>query len=144
MIFNVIWEWTLICGTLTFRKSSFIYFDQSLLKMMKNAFYFILKPFSWSRYLNFYLDFLVMQKKRFYHKCKVDFKLYDVTTWWTNNYNTHFAKYLINWRQADNEIWLVNRAQQEKHFSLKSCRKLGRETSSLDSIYFNSPQLFIH
>ena len=33
---------------------------KSPLKMMKNAFYFTSKLFSFSRYLNFYLDFLVM------------------------------------------------------------------------------------
>ena len=33
---------------------------KSPLKMMKNNFYFTSKLFSFSRYLNFYLDFLVM------------------------------------------------------------------------------------
>ena len=33
---------------------------KNTLKMMKNAFYFTLKAFSFSRYLNFYLEFLVM------------------------------------------------------------------------------------
>ena len=46
-----------------------------------------------SRYLNFCLDFLVIQKKRLDQKDKVNFKFYDVTTWLSNNYNTHFAQY---------------------------------------------------
>ena len=41
---------------------------ESRLKMMKSAFYFILKAlqFSFSRHLNFCLGFLFMQKKRPY------------------------------------------------------------------------------
>ena len=40
---------------------------------------------------DFCLDFLVMLKKRFDYKDKVNFKIYDVTTWLINNYNTHIA-----------------------------------------------------
>ena len=36
--------------------------NESPLKIMKNAFYFTLKVFSFSRYLTFCLDFLIMQK----------------------------------------------------------------------------------
>ena len=32
--------------------------------------------------------------KRFDKKAMVDFKIYDVTTWQTNNYNTRIAQYL--------------------------------------------------
>ena len=38
----------------------FVSFNNGLLKMMKNAFYFILKALLLSRYLNFCLDFLGM------------------------------------------------------------------------------------
>ena len=41
-------------------KILFIRFNQSPFKMMKNAFYFFLQAFSFPRYLNFCLDFLVM------------------------------------------------------------------------------------
>ena len=41
-----------------------ISFNESPLKMMKNTFYFILKALSFSRYLNFGVDILVMQKQR--------------------------------------------------------------------------------
>ena len=44
------------------------------------------KLFSFSRYSNFCLDFLVLQKKRLHQKDKVNFKIYDITTWLTNNY----------------------------------------------------------
>ena len=45
-------------------KKYFNCFNESPLKIMENAFYFILKLFSFSRYFNFCLDFLVMQEKR--------------------------------------------------------------------------------
>ena len=44
------------------------------------------KLFSFSRYLSFYLDFLVI-----YQKDKVNFKIYDVTVWLANNCNTHIV-----------------------------------------------------
>ena len=51
------------------------------------------KLFSFSRYLSFCLDFLVMHRKRLFKKIKINFKLYDVTAWLTNNCNTHIAQY---------------------------------------------------
>ena len=39
----------------------------------------------------------------------VNFKIYDVTEWTTNNYNTHNAQYLKKLRQPDNEIWSADR-----------------------------------
>ena len=74
--------------------------------MMKHSFYFI---FSFSRYLYFCLDFLVMQKRWLDYKDKINFKNYDVTTWLTNNHNTHIAQYPMKERQPDNEICSVNR-----------------------------------
>ena len=50
--------------------------------MLKIAFSFPLKLLAALRCLNFSLDFLV------------NFKIYDVTTCLTNNYNTHIAQYL--------------------------------------------------
>ena len=45
---------------LTFQKNCFISFNKSLLKTMKNSFYFILTAFSFSRYLSFSPGLLVM------------------------------------------------------------------------------------
>ena len=57
----------------------------SPLKMLKNAFYFTSKAFSFSRYLNFYLTW----------SCRDNFKISnDVTAWLTNNCNMHIAQYL--------------------------------------------------
>ena len=67
------------------------------LKMMKNAFYLLLKNFLFSRYLNFCLDFLLMQENGF-------IKIYGVTTWLRNN----FDQYLKKKRQSGNEIWSVD------------------------------------
>ena len=50
-------------------------------KMIKNAFYFTLKALSRDIYI-------------FVKKAKVNLKIYDVTDWTTNNYNTYIVQYL--------------------------------------------------
>ena len=67
------------------------------------------KHFSFSRYLNVCLDFLILYKKRFDYKNKVNFKTYDVTTKLKNNGNTHTVQYLMKWRQPSNAVWSGNR-----------------------------------
>ena len=49
------------------------------------------KLFSFSRYLTFCFDFFGRVAKRLDQKDKVNFKIYDVTAWLTNNCNTHVA-----------------------------------------------------
>ena len=71
------------------KKNCIICFIESPLKMMKNAFYFILKAlfvlfFSWL--------FWSCRKNGLIRK--VNFKIQDVTTWLTNNCNAHIAQYL--------------------------------------------------
>ena len=61
---------------------------------MKNAFISPQKLFSFSRYLSFCLDFLVMYRKGLIKKIKVNFKFYDVAASLINNCNTHIAQYL--------------------------------------------------
>ena len=51
-------------------------------------------------------------EKRLDKKAKVNFKLYDVKDWETNNYNKHVAQYPKKKRQPENEIWSVNRISQ--------------------------------
>ena len=51
------------------------------------------KLFSFSRYLSFQLDVLVMYRKGLIKKIKVNFKFYDITAWLTNNCKTHIAQY---------------------------------------------------
>ena len=78
---------------------------ESPLKMMKNAFYFmlkalfILKIFKCSAWL-----FVHVEEKQLDKKGKVNFKIYDVTGWQINNYKTHIAQYLKKERQSANEI----------------------------------------
>ena len=52
------------------------------------------KLISFSRYLIFCYDFLVMLKKWLDLKGKVNFKIHDVINWLANIYNTPIAKYL--------------------------------------------------
>ena len=47
-------------GLSPFKRNCFICFNENLLKMTENTFYFILKAFSFSRYFYFCLGFLVM------------------------------------------------------------------------------------
>ena len=63
--------------------------------MMNNAFYFILKALSVLKIFTFFFpDFFGYIKKRIDKKAKVNFKIYDITNWNTNNNNTHIAEYL--------------------------------------------------
>ena len=66
------------------------------------------KLISFSRYLIFCHDFLVMLKKLLDLKGKVNFEFHDVINWLASNYNTHIAKYLAKQRQLDNETWSFN------------------------------------
>ena len=49
------------------------------------------KLFLFSRYLRFCPDFFAIVEKRLDKKGKVNFKMYDVTTWLKNNYNTQYT-----------------------------------------------------
>ena len=81
---------------------------ESPLKMMKNAFYFTLKPLFVLKIFKFLSSIFGHVEKRLDLIDKVNFKIYDVTTRETNNCNTHTAQYLKNKRQSDSEIWSVN------------------------------------
>ena len=54
--------------------------------------YHFLKSFSFSKYLNFCLDFLVMQEERLNKRAKVNFKIYDVKTWFIHNLKTYISQ----------------------------------------------------
>ena len=68
--------------------------------------FFILckKLFSFSRYLNFCPDFFGHVVKQLDKKTTINFKIYDVTIWKTNNYNTDIPQYHKKLRQPDNKI----------------------------------------
>ena len=62
--------------------------------MMKNAFYFNLKALTVvkiTKFLSWLFDHL---EKRLDLRDKVNFKMYDIKIWETNNYNAHVAQYL--------------------------------------------------
>ena len=90
-------------------KFFFIYFNKSLLKIMKYASYFVLKAlfvvdiFKFLSWLSGYVE------KRLDKKAMVNFKIYDVTDWTTNNRKTYIAQYLKAKMQPDNEILSVNK-----------------------------------
>ena len=92
---------------------------------------FILKALLSSRYLNFCLDILVKQKTFSSSRKngwleRLIFKFINVTTWLTNDCNTHLPNISRSKSQLDNEIWSGNRITI--YFFCKSCRKWARET----------------
>ena len=66
----------------------------SSLKMLKNAFYFMLWVIFVLKIFTFLLWLFRHVGKRFDQKTEVDFKIYDVTGWTVSNYNTCIAQYL--------------------------------------------------
>ena len=66
----------------------------SPLKMIKNAFYFTLKAPFVLRILTFLSWLFGYIEEMAWLEHKVNSKIYDVTTWFTNSYNIHIAQYL--------------------------------------------------
>ena len=48
-------------------------------------------------------------EKQLDQKDKVNFKIYNATTWVTENCNTYVNQYLKKERQSGNDIWLVKK-----------------------------------
>ena len=96
---------------LTFQKICLSCFDERYSKILQNCIHFVStrKLFSFSRYLNFCLGFLVMQQKRLDLKYRaISKKRANITTWLTSNYN--IAQYLKKKRQLIvSYTWSVNR-----------------------------------
>ena len=78
------------------QKFCFISFNDSPSKMLKNAFYFILKALFVLKIFKFLSCVFAHVEKRLDGKDKVNFEIHDITAWSTNNYNTHIAQYLPN------------------------------------------------
>ena len=62
--------------------------------MPKYALYFTLKALFILKISKFLYSLFGHTQKCLDYKDKVNFKLYEVTTWLTKNYTTHFAQYL--------------------------------------------------
>ena len=63
------------------KKYGFIHFNESPLKMMRNAYCFTLQIFLFLIYLNFSPDFFGHAEKRLNKRATLYFKIYDVTNW---------------------------------------------------------------
>ena len=64
--------------------------------MIKNAFYFMLKALFLLKIFKFLRRIFGHVKEPLDKKAKVSFKIYDVTDWEIDKYNTHIAQYLNN------------------------------------------------
>ena len=62
--------------------------------MMKNTFYFMLKALLVLETFTFLSRFFGYVEKQLGKKAQVDLKIYDVTDWTANNYNTYSVQYL--------------------------------------------------
>ena len=71
------------------KKTWFICFNLRSLKVMKNAFYFILKSLLIIKMFQFLCWFFGHVKHWFDWKDKFNFKIFDVTAWLIKNYITH-------------------------------------------------------
>ena len=58
---------------------------------MRNAFYFILKALFFLKIFKVLSLLFGKVEKQLDKKDNIKFRIYDVTTWLTNNYNTHIA-----------------------------------------------------
>ena len=74
-------------------KNSYLELNSCLPKMTKNA-YFILKAVFVLKIFKILLCCFGHIKKWLDWKDKVNFKIYYITAWLTNNCNTHIAQYL--------------------------------------------------
>ena len=77
--------------------------SESPLKMMKKAFYFMLKACFVLKIFTFLPRLFGYAEKRLGKKVQVIFKIYVVTNWTTNNYDTRLPNF-SRIMQSDNEI----------------------------------------
>ena len=71
---------------------------------MKNIFTFFISALFVLKIFKFLYWLFSHVQKRLVWKDEVKFKIYDVTTWETNNCNTHIAQYLTKQRKSGNDI----------------------------------------
>ena len=90
------WNASIKVGLSPSKKVDLICFNRRLLKVMKNAFYFMLKALFILKIYNFFVPTLFSHVgKQLDQKVEVNFTIYDVTNWETKDYDTHIAKYLM-------------------------------------------------
>ena len=76
---------------------------------MENTFYVILKGLFVLEIFIFLSCLFGYVEKRFNEKVKANFKIYEVTDWTKNNYDTYASRLYKKWRQSGNEIWSLDR-----------------------------------
>ena len=99
--------------------------SENSLKMMKNAFYFVLKAFFVLKIFKLLSWLFGYVGKTAWLEDKINFKIHEVTTWFTNNCNSHFVRLVP-------DLFL---------FFKKLNMRWKQVVCSLVSIYFDSPQL---
>ena len=87
--------------------------------MMKSDFYLILKTLFVLVILTFLSHLFGYVLKRHDKKAKVNFNIYYVADWTTNNYNPHIVSYLKKKRQSGNGIWSVDKKKTRNIFLQK-------------------------
>ena len=116
-------------------KKFFFCFNESSIQIMNIAFYFTLKALFILKIFSFCSEFFGYVWKWLDKKAKVNFKIYHITNWNTNNYNEHITRYLKN---KDNHKMKFGMAIKYKmrNIFLKSCRKWDSETISDHFLFF--------
>ena len=76
---------------------------------MEKAFHVTLKAFFVLKIFKSLSLLFGLLEKRFDLKEKVNFKMYEVTTWETNNCNKLTAQYIKKYKQLENETCSVDR-----------------------------------
>ena len=120
------------CGKFNSHLQNFflICFNDSSSKMIKNAFYFILKALFFLKIFKFLSWIFGHVEKRAWLEDKVNFKIYDVTAWLQT-----IAIHILpdTSRSKSNQTMKLGQLIQynkRKIFLQKLCRKRGRETRS--------------
>ena len=82
----------------------FYLIQSKALKNGEKLFFFHVKISFRSQDINFCSDIYGYERKQLIKKPKINFKIYYLTHWETNNCNTHIVQYLKKQGQLGNEI----------------------------------------
>ena len=110
----------------------FLATERKPLKMIKNVFLSCEKPF-FSNVFTFLSWLFGFVEKRLDKNSKLNFKIYYVTDWTTNNFNTYISRSKGNQAMKIGQLVKYN---VRNTFPQKSSRKWGRETSSRPLLLF--------
>ena len=130
---KIFWSYVKV-GLSPSKKKNVICFIERSLKMMKNAFYFILKAVFVLKIVKFFvMTFWSSRENGFIRKLRLTARF---MTWFTNNYNTHSAN--ISRNKSNQTMKFDQSIEYNKRniFPQKLCKKWGRETSYRLSFIF--------